>query len=57
LFYIKQIPGISPTSRYTTLVPLIIVLLITAVKEIIEDWVKKKKKKKKIKFDYKINLY
>lgn len=37
----KQIPGISPTSRYTTLVPLVIVLLITAVKEIIEDWVKK----------------
>jgi hypothetical protein len=38
----KQIPGISPTSRYTTLVPLVIVLLITAVKEIIEDWVRYK---------------
>ncbi|KAG0190932.1 hypothetical protein DFQ28_001233 [Apophysomyces sp. BC1034] len=35
---IQQIPNISPTSRYTTLVPLIIVLLITAVKEIIEDY-------------------
>ncbi|KAI8987868.1 hypothetical protein BDF20DRAFT_813789 [Mycotypha africana] len=35
---IQQIPGISPTSRYTTLVPLVIVLLITAVKEVIEDW-------------------
>ncbi|KAI9253687.1 hypothetical protein EDC94DRAFT_636528 [Helicostylum pulchrum] len=34
---IQQIPGISPTSRYTTLVPLVIVLLITAVKEIVED--------------------
>ncbi|PHZ16300.1 phospholipid-translocating P-type ATPase [Rhizopus microsporus ATCC 52813] len=35
---IQQIPGVSPTSRWTTLVPLVIVLLITAVKEIIEDW-------------------
>ncbi|KAI7904565.1 uncharacterized protein BX663DRAFT_502824 [Cokeromyces recurvatus] len=35
---IQQIPGISPTSRYTTVVPLVIVLLITAVKELIEDW-------------------
>ncbi|KAI9485043.1 hypothetical protein BDB00DRAFT_773719 [Zychaea mexicana] len=35
---IQQIPDVSPTSRYTTLVPLIIVLLITAVKEIIEDY-------------------
>ncbi|KAI7861361.1 hypothetical protein BDF14DRAFT_1904539 [Spinellus fusiger] len=35
---IQQIPGISPTSRYTTLVPLVLVLTITAIKEIIEDW-------------------
>ncbi|KAG1259632.1 hypothetical protein G6F68_007980 [Rhizopus microsporus] len=35
---IQQIPNISPTSRYTTLVPLVIVLLITAVKEVIEDF-------------------
>ncbi|KAI8876251.1 phospholipid-translocating P-type ATPase [Backusella circina FSU 941] len=35
---IQQIPGISPTSRYTTLVPLMIVLFITAIKELIEDW-------------------
>ncbi|KAI9280041.1 hypothetical protein BY458DRAFT_430915 [Sporodiniella umbellata] len=34
---IQQIPNISPTSRYTTLIPLIIVLLITAIKETIED--------------------
>ncbi|KAG2230112.1 hypothetical protein INT48_002466, partial [Thamnidium elegans] len=34
---IQQIPGISPTSRYTTLVPLVIVLLITAIKELVED--------------------
>lgn len=36
---IQQIPNISPTSKYTTLVPLAIVLLITAIKEIIEDFV------------------
>ncbi|KAI9478083.1 MAG: hypothetical protein EXX96DRAFT_595572 [Benjaminiella poitrasii] len=35
---IQQIPNISPTSRYTTLLPLVIVLIITAVKEIIEDF-------------------
>ncbi|KAI8974999.1 hypothetical protein BDB01DRAFT_805666 [Pilobolus umbonatus] len=35
---IQQIPNISPTSRYTTLIPLIFVLLLTAVKEIIEDY-------------------
>ncbi|OZJ06578.1 hypothetical protein BZG36_00602 [Bifiguratus adelaidae] len=35
---IQQIPGISPTSRWTTLVPLVIVLIITAVKELVEDW-------------------
>ncbi|ORX61690.1 phospholipid-translocating P-type ATPase [Hesseltinella vesiculosa] len=35
---IQQIPNISPTSRYTTLVPLVIVLVITAIKEILEDY-------------------
>ncbi|KAI8983931.1 hypothetical protein BDF20DRAFT_815946 [Mycotypha africana] len=35
---IQQIPNISPTSRYTTILPLVIVLLITAIKEIIEDF-------------------
>ncbi|KAL9545058.1 hypothetical protein MBANPS3_007318 [Mucor bainieri] len=35
---IQQIPDISPTSRWTTLVPLVIVLFITAVKEVVEDW-------------------
>ncbi|KAI8073828.1 hypothetical protein BC940DRAFT_289308 [Gongronella butleri] len=34
---IQQIPGVSPTSRWTTLVPLCIVLFITAVKEFMED--------------------
>ncbi|KAG2230430.1 hypothetical protein INT48_009176 [Thamnidium elegans] len=35
---IQQIPDISPTSRWTTLVPLVIVLSITAIKEMVEDW-------------------
>ncbi|KAI7850667.1 hypothetical protein BDC45DRAFT_546515 [Circinella umbellata] len=35
---IQQIPDISPTSRWTTLVPLVIVLFITALKEVAEDW-------------------
>jgi phospholipid-transporting ATPase len=34
---IQQIPNLSPTNRYTTIVPLGIVLLVSAVKEIVED--------------------
>lgn len=34
---LQQIPNVSPTSRYTTIVPLGIVLLVSAGKEIIED--------------------
>ena len=36
----QQIPGISPTGKFTTLFPLCLVLLATAVKEIIEDVVR-----------------
>ncbi|KAF3938341.1 hypothetical protein ABW19_dt0210425 [Dactylella cylindrospora] len=35
---IQQIPNISPTNRYTTIVPLILVLIVSAIKELIEDW-------------------
>lgn len=35
---LQQIPGVSPTNRWTTLVPLAIVLLIAAAKELSEDW-------------------
>lgn len=35
---IMQIPGVSPTNRYTTLLPLSLVLLVAAVKEIQEDF-------------------
>uniref|UniRef100_A0A8C3LCZ6 Phospholipid-transporting ATPase n=1 Tax=Chrysolophus pictus TaxID=9089 RepID=A0A8C3LCZ6_CHRPC len=34
---LQQIPDVSPTGRYTTLVPLLFILAVAAVKEIIED--------------------
>nr|XP_045622548.1 probable phospholipid-transporting ATPase IA [Procambarus clarkii] len=34
---LQQIPGVSPTGRYTTLVPLICILVVSAIKEIAED--------------------
>ncbi|KAG5723479.1 putative phospholipid-transporting ATPase [Termitomyces sp. T112] len=34
---IQQIPGVSPTNRYTTIVPLAVVLLASAFKEVQED--------------------
>ncbi|TGZ80945.1 putative phospholipid-transporting ATPase [Ascodesmis nigricans] len=38
---LQQIPNISPTNRYTTIGPLIVVLLVSAGKELIEDWKRK----------------
>ena len=38
---LQQIPNISPTNRYTTIGPLIVVLLVSAVKELIEDFKRK----------------
>lgn len=35
---LQQIPNISPTNRYTTIGPLIIVLLVSAIKELVEDF-------------------
>lgn len=35
---LQQIPNVTPTNRYTTIVPLIIVLIVSAVKELIEDF-------------------
>ncbi|KAL7049017.1 hypothetical protein ACKWTF_003569 [Chironomus riparius] len=35
---LQQIPDVSPTGRYTTLVPLIFILSVSAIKEIIEDF-------------------
>lgn len=38
-FQMQQIPDVSPTGRYTTLVPLIFILTVAGIKEIIEDYV------------------
>lgn len=38
-FGFQQIPEVSPTGRYTTLVPLIFILAVSAIKEIVEDFV------------------
>nr|XP_009857629.1 probable phospholipid-transporting ATPase IA isoform X2 [Ciona intestinalis] len=35
---LQQIPGISPTGKYTTIVPLVFILLVAAIKEIVEDY-------------------
>lgn len=35
---LQQIPNLSPTNQYTTIAPLAIVLLISAIKELIEDY-------------------
>lgn len=35
---LQQIPGVSPTGRLTTLLPLLFILFVSAVKEIIEDF-------------------
>lgn len=40
---LQQIPDVSPTGRYTTLVPLIFILSVSAIKEIVEDVVSNKK--------------
>eukprot|EP00092_Neocalanus_flemingeri_P094212 GFUD01119777.1.p1 GENE.GFUD01119777.1~~GFUD01119777.1.p1 ORF type:complete len:1194 (-),score=278.48 GFUD01119777.1:164-3745(-) len=34
---LQQIPGVSPTGKYVTIVPLFVILTITAVKEMVED--------------------
>ncbi|XP_071756359.1 putative phospholipid-transporting ATPase IA isoform X4 [Centroberyx gerrardi] len=34
---LQQIPDVSPTGRWTTLVPLLFILVVAAVKEVIED--------------------
>ena len=38
---IQQIPNISPTNRFTTIVPLLIVLFVSAIKEQVEDYRRK----------------
>lgn len=38
---LQQIPGLSPTNRYTTIGPLAVVLLVSAGKELVEDYRRK----------------
>jgi len=38
---LQQIPGLSPTNQYTTIGPLVVVLLISAAKEFVEDYRRK----------------
>lgn len=38
---LQQIPDVSPTNRFTTIVPLVIVLLVSATKELVEDYKRK----------------
>ena len=40
VWFLQQIPDVSPTGRYTTLVPLICILSVSALKEIVEDVVR-----------------
>lgn len=35
---LQQIPGVSPTGRYVTIVPFLMILFITAIKELVEDF-------------------
>ena len=35
---LQQIPNVSPTGRYVTLVPFMVILMLSALKEVIEDW-------------------
>ena len=34
---LQQIPNVSPTGRFVTIVPFTIILILTALKEIVED--------------------
>ncbi|RMZ92371.1 hypothetical protein DV736_g361, partial [Chaetothyriales sp. CBS 134916] len=38
---LQQIPNVSPTSRYTTIVPLFVVLLVSAIRDLYEDYKRK----------------
>ncbi|XP_038055242.1 probable phospholipid-transporting ATPase IA isoform X6 [Patiria miniata] len=35
---LQQIPGVSPTGKFTTMFPLLFILFVSAIKEIIEDF-------------------
>ncbi|KAL4785495.1 hypothetical protein BJX76DRAFT_324416 [Aspergillus varians] len=35
---LQQVPNVSPTNRYTTIGPLVVVLMVSAIKELVEDY-------------------
>lgn len=43
---IQQIPGVSPMGQYTTIVPLIFILVVTGLKELYEDIIRHRDDKK-----------
>lgn len=43
---VQQLPGVSPMGKYTTLIPLIIILTITGLKELFEDILRHREDKK-----------
>ncbi|VDM96467.1 unnamed protein product [Thelazia callipaeda] len=47
LFHINQIPNVSPTGRFTTAGPFLIILFVSAMKEIFED-IKRRKSDQKV---------
>jgi phospholipid-transporting ATPase len=47
---LQQIPDVSPTGRYTTAVPFLMIMAISAIKEIFEDL-------KRRRMDYIVNNY
>ncbi|KAI3388018.1 hypothetical protein SNEBB_010321 [Seison nebaliae] len=38
IVFLQQLNDVSPTGRFTTLVPLVLILIVSACKEIMEDW-------------------
>ena len=40
IIVLQQIPKVSPTGRYTTALPLLFILCLSALKEIVEDVVR-----------------
>ncbi|XP_065225427.1 phospholipid-transporting ATPase IA-like [Planococcus citri] len=43
---IQQLPGVSPMGQYTTVTPLVIILIVTGLKELYEDIVRHREDKK-----------
>lgn len=44
--FIQQLPGVSPMGQYTTITPLVIILIVTGLKELYEDIIRHREDKK-----------